>query len=68
MKPVVSSAESVDNIKPVFSHGGPRLRLLPWQGSRVTFQGKPAVIAAEVKKGDEVLKLRDETGLPAWSA
>jgi hypothetical protein len=38
------------------------------KGSRVTFNGKPAVIAAEVKKGDETLVLRDEAGLPAWSA
>jgi hypothetical protein len=37
------------------------------KGSRVTFQGKPAVIAAEVKKGDETLKLRDESGFPVWS-
>ena len=36
-------------------------------GSRVTLQGKPAIIAAEVKKGDEVLKLRDESGFPVWS-
>ncbi|MEW6326044.1 MAG: DNA-binding protein [Thermodesulfobacteriota bacterium] len=35
-------------------------------GSRITLQGKPAIIAAEVKKGEEVLKLRDENGLPAW--
>ena len=38
------------------------------KGSRVTFNGKPAVIAAEVKKGDETLVLRDEAGFPAWSA
>jgi hypothetical protein len=36
-------------------------------GSRITYQGKPAIIAAEVKKGDEILKLRDENGLPFWS-
>lgn len=35
-------------------------------GSRITFKGKPAIIAAEVKKGEEILKLRDENGLPAW--
>ena len=34
--------------------------------NRITFDGKPAIIAAEVKKGDEVLKLRDEEGVPAW--
>ena len=37
------------------------------KGSRITFEGKPAIIAAEVKKGDELLKLRDENGLPIWS-
>jgi hypothetical protein len=37
------------------------------KGSRITFEGKPAIIAAEVKKGDEVLTLRDATGSPVWS-
>ncbi|HVO92369.1 MAG TPA: hypothetical protein VMT22_05980 [Terriglobales bacterium] len=37
------------------------------KGSRITFGGKPAIIAAEVKKGDEVLKLRDDNGFPVWS-
>jgi len=37
------------------------------RGSRVTFEGKPAIIAAEVKKGDDSLKLRDENGFPAWA-
>lgn len=36
-------------------------------GSRITYQGKPAIIAAEVKKGDEILKLRDENGVPIWA-
>lgn len=36
-------------------------------GSRITLEGKPVIIAAEVKKGDEVLKLRDEKGFPLWS-
>lgn len=35
-------------------------------GSRVTLGGKPAIIAAQLKKGNEVLKLRDENGIPAW--
>jgi hypothetical protein len=29
-------------------------------GSRVTFNGKPALIAAQIKKGEKVLQLRDE--------
>jgi hypothetical protein len=37
------------------------------KGAKVTFAGKPAIIAAEVKKGDEVLKLRDDSGFPVWS-
>lgn len=37
------------------------------KGSRVTIAGKAAIIAAEVRKGDSVLKLRDEAGIPAWS-
>lgn len=37
------------------------------KGARTTFAGKPAMIAAEVKKGDEVLKLRDDSGFPVWS-
>ena len=37
------------------------------RGSKIMFFGKPVIIAAEVKKGDEVLKLRDENGSPAWS-
>ncbi|HXQ23749.1 MAG TPA: hypothetical protein VN812_18870 [Candidatus Acidoferrales bacterium] len=36
------------------------------RGSRITFEGKPAIIAAGVKKGDQSLKLRDDDGLPAW--
>lgn len=37
------------------------------KGSRITFDGKPAIIAMEVKKGDEVLKLRDDSGFSVWS-
>lgn len=36
-------------------------------GSRITYQGKPAIVAAEVKKGGQVLKLRDANGVPAWA-
>jgi hypothetical protein len=37
------------------------------KGSRVTIAGKPALIAAEVKKGNSVLVLRDNNGIPAWA-
>jgi hypothetical protein len=37
-------------------------------GSRIMFEDKPAIIAAEVKKGDEILKLRDENGVPVWAS
>jgi hypothetical protein len=36
-------------------------------GSRVMLAGKPAIIAAEVGKGDAVLKLRDDNGFPLWA-
>jgi len=38
------------------------------KGSRIAYKEKPAIIAAEVRKGDALLKLRDENGVPAWSA
>ncbi len=37
------------------------------KGSRVTFSGKPAIIAAELKKGDSTLVLRDSNGIPVWA-
>ncbi len=37
------------------------------QGSRVTIDGAPAIIAARVKKGDQSLRLRNDMGIPAWS-
>lgn len=37
------------------------------RGSRVTYEEKPAIIAAEVRKGDDVLNLRDANGVPAWA-
>lgn len=37
------------------------------RGSRITYNGKPAIIAAEVKKGEAVLKLRDDSGIPVWA-
>jgi hypothetical protein len=37
------------------------------KGSRITFEGKPAIIAATVTKGDDVMELRDARGFPAWS-
>ncbi len=35
-------------------------------GSKVSFQGSPALIAQTVKKGDAVLTLRDAAGVPVW--
>jgi hypothetical protein len=37
------------------------------KGSRITYKGKPAVIAAVVTKGNEILVLRDANGIPVWS-
>jgi cell division septal protein FtsQ len=35
-------------------------------GSKITLQGKPVLVAAAVKKGEQVLKLRTEQGMPLW--
>ena len=37
------------------------------KGSRISCDSKPALVAAEVQKGNEILKLRDDNGFPAWS-
>ncbi len=36
------------------------------RGSRITYRGHPAIIAAEVKKGSQSLKLREDDGRPLW--
>uniref|UniRef100_A0A7V4LC02 DNA-binding protein n=1 Tax=Desulfobacca acetoxidans TaxID=60893 RepID=A0A7V4LC02_9BACT len=36
-------------------------------GSRVTYEGQPAIIAAQVKKDGKTLQLRDANGVPAWA-
>lgn len=36
-------------------------------GSKVTMGGQEIVIAREIKKGDQVLTLRDAKGIPLWS-
>jgi len=35
-------------------------------GSQVTVSGEPLMIAMTVKRGNEVLRLRDQDGIPAW--
>ncbi|BDV43559.1 hypothetical protein GURASL_24820 [Geotalea uraniireducens] len=37
------------------------------KGSRIMVKGKPVLIAAEVKKGESTLKLRDDNGVPVWA-
>jgi hypothetical protein len=36
-------------------------------GSRVELEGKPVLLASQVKDGSAVLKLRDESGIPVWA-
>jgi hypothetical protein len=35
-------------------------------GSRVTVDGRSAIVAADITKGNELLKLRDDNGIPVW--
>lgn len=37
------------------------------EGSRVSMDGKPVIIAREVRKGEQVLTLRDGAGIPVWA-
>jgi hypothetical protein len=37
------------------------------KGARAKMAGKPTIIASEVKKGDTIIILRDENGVPVWS-
>ncbi|MEO0970593.1 MAG: hypothetical protein AAFX80_20270 [Cyanobacteria bacterium J06639_18] len=36
-------------------------------GSRISFDGQAAIIAAQIKKGETTVKLRDKNGFPMWS-
>ncbi|MCX8083899.1 MAG: hypothetical protein N3C60_03160 [Calditerrivibrio sp.] len=37
------------------------------KGTPIMMMGKPSIIAAEIKKGEELLILRDINGIPVWS-
>jgi hypothetical protein len=37
------------------------------KGSKISFEGKPAIIAESVTRGASTLVLRDAKGVPAWS-
>ncbi|MEO5361832.1 MAG: DNA-binding protein [Nitrospirota bacterium] len=36
------------------------------KGAKLTFDGSLVIIASEIKKGDDTLNLRDESGAPRW--
>ncbi len=36
-------------------------------GSQITWEGSPVILAAEVKRGKDIIKLRDPKGVPVWS-
>lgn len=36
------------------------------RGSRVTYHGRPTIVVAELKKGDQTLELREDDGRPLW--
>jgi hypothetical protein len=36
------------------------------KGSRIAFGGQPVIVAQEVRRGDQVLALRDANGVPLW--
>jgi len=61
---IVKTASETVDLSDVKLEPGDRIE---FRGSRVTIDGKPAVIAAEIRKGDSKLVLRDAAGTPAWA-
>lgn len=53
----------IDNQDPKIGPGD-RVEIV---GSRIMFEGKPALIAARVTKDGQILTLRDGSGVPVWS-
>jgi hypothetical protein len=45
-----------------------RQDIIEIKGSRITFDGKPIVIAMEILRRTDVLRLRNTNGFPAWVA
>jgi hypothetical protein len=37
------------------------------KGSRIIYEDKPVIIATEIKKGGDILTLRNAKGFPVWS-
>ncbi|BAY22489.1 hypothetical protein NIES2100_22520 [Calothrix sp. NIES-2100] len=37
------------------------------KGSRITFAGQPTIIAAQIKKDNQILNLRSDDGIPVWA-
>lgn len=62
---VYLSPQSYLNSKQMELHIGDQVTIT---GSRIYLQGKPAIIAAKIRKGDRVLMLRDNYGNPLWGA
>ena len=51
------------------SHQGKRLKRgekVEVTGSRIDFEGTECIVARSVKRGNETLRLRDESGNPFW--
>jgi hypothetical protein len=45
-----------------------RQDIIEVKGSRITFNGQAIIIAAEILRRTEILRLRNNIGLPAWIA
>lgn len=37
------------------------------KGSRVTSWGRPAIVAVRVRRGNDILVLRDDRAIPNWA-
>ncbi len=53
----------IDTLEPALKVG----ETITVKGSRVMFDGKPAIIAASVTRGQDTIELRDTSGRPVWA-
>ncbi|HEY6005281.1 MAG TPA: hypothetical protein VIV57_20540 [Anaeromyxobacter sp.] len=67
----MGSENVIVHLGPAFYVDGQDLKLakgdrIEVKGARTTFDGQPVILAQEVRRGEQVLTLRDANGVPLW--
>lgn len=66
-KPILIDVRQPEHLGPNWYIGNQELRLktgdkITVTGSRVSIGGKPAIISSDIRRGEDILKLRDSDG------